>query len=50
MRRTWGRCPHCGESVMVEVTAAEPGKILEHDCETLPGIVAKVEAQHGRKI
>jgi hypothetical protein len=33
MRRTWGRCPHCGESVMVEVTADEPGKILEHGCD-----------------
>jgi hypothetical protein len=110
MRRRWGRCPRCGESVMVEVTAEEPGKVLEHGCEaraceypgcavnslkeemvqfasdewycpdhglflaakdlvslyraegdadwtaiseiigeTLPGVVAKVEVQHGRK-
>jgi len=33
MRRTWGRCPHCGESVIVEVTEREPGKIVEHSCE-----------------
>ena len=33
MRRTWGRCPYCGESVIVEVTEREPGKIVEHSCE-----------------
>lgn len=30
MRRTWGRCPHCGESVTVEAIADESLKIGVH--------------------
>ncbi len=33
MPRTQGRCPHCGESVMVEVTKGQQGEILEHRCQ-----------------
>ena len=33
MRWTQGRCPHCGESVIVEVTRGKPGAIMEHGCE-----------------
>ncbi len=33
MQRTQGRCPECGESVIVEVTEGEPGKVMEHGCE-----------------
>ena len=33
MQQTQGRCPECGESVVVEVREGEPGKITEHGCE-----------------
>ena len=33
MRRTRGRCPECGESVIVEVTEGEPGNVMEHGCQ-----------------
>ncbi len=32
MSHTQGRCPDCGESVMVETTEGEPGKVMEHGC------------------
>lgn len=33
MQRTQGRCPDCGESVIVEATEGEPGQVMEHGCE-----------------
>ena len=35
MGHTLGRCPHCGESVTVELRERQPGEILDHSCRAL---------------
>ena len=33
-KRSRGRCPDCGEAVMVERTQGKPGRVLPHECRS----------------
>ena len=34
MPTQWGRCPDCGEAVLVEVTKGKPGAVQLHGCKS----------------
>ena len=33
-KRGRGRCPECGEVVMVELTKGKPGRVMPHECRS----------------